>query len=138
RKAAAPQGGGTSGAPRAWRGFPLQARPRRLWSPATARAIGTPMRLIIFDCDGTLVDSQHMIVAPMTLPFHANSLELPMRDRILSIVGLSLPIAIARLLPANADKGLVDQVAEAYRKGFFELRQDPCYQEPMFPGALEA
>lgn len=96
------------------------------------------MRLIIFDCDGTLVDSQHMIVAAMTRAFHANGLELPMRDRILSIVGLSLPIAIARLLPANADKGLVDQVAEAYRKGFFELRQNPCYQEPMFPGALEA
>jgi len=96
------------------------------------------MRLIIFDCDGTLVDSQHIIVAAMTRAFHANGLELPVREQILSIVGLSLPIAIARLLPENVDKGLVDRVAEAYRQGFFELRRDACHQEPMFPGALEA
>lgn len=36
------------------------------------------MHLIIFDCDGTLVDSQHIIVAAMTRAFHANGLELPL------------------------------------------------------------
>jgi len=95
------------------------------------------MYLIIFDCDGTLVDSQHIIVAAMTRAFHANGLELPMRDQILSIVGLSLPLAVARLLPEDADPALVARVSEAYREAFFELRQDPCHQEPMFPGALE-
>ncbi len=71
------------------------------------------MHLIIFDCDGTLVDSQHIIVAAMTRAFHANGLELPMRDEILSIVGLSLPLAVARLLPEDADPGLVARVSEA-------------------------
>src|SRR5690606_32285589 len=28
-------------------------------------------------------------------------------------------------------------VSDAYRQAFFELRQDPCHHEPMFPGALE-
>jgi beta-phosphoglucomutase-like phosphatase (HAD superfamily) len=31
------------------------------------------------DCDSTLVDSQHIMVAAMTHAFHANGLELPMR-----------------------------------------------------------
>lgn len=95
------------------------------------------MRLIIFDCDGTLVDSQHIIVAAMTRAFHANGLELPMRDAILSIVGLSLPVAVAQLMPEGAEQSAIERACEAYREAFFELRQDPCHQEPMFPGALE-
>ncbi|MCL4768608.1 MAG: HAD-IA family hydrolase [Hyphomicrobiaceae bacterium] len=96
------------------------------------------MRLIIFDCDGTLVDSQHIIVAAMTRAFHANGLGLPMREAILSIVGLSLPLAVARLMPGGSEPRAVERVAEAYREAFGELRRDPCHQEPMFPGALEA
>ncbi len=96
------------------------------------------MRLIIFDCDGTLVDSQHIIVAAMTRAFAAHGIDLPMRDKILSIVGLSLPLAVARLLPDGVEPRTVERVSEAYREAFGELRRDPCHQEPMFPGALEA
>src|SRR5690606_40731774 len=31
----------------------------------------------------------------------------------------------------------VARVSEGYREAFFELRQDPCHQEPMYAGALE-
>lgn len=110
-----------------------------LTSPTPLCALYTRiMRLIIFDCDGTLVDSQHIIVAAMTRAFHANGLELPMRDKVLSIVGLSLPLAVARLLPDGMEQRVVARVADAYREAFGELRRDPCHQEPMFPGALEA
>ena len=49
------------------------------------------MRLVIFDCDGTLVDSQHAICAAMTHAFTALALPVPARAQILGIVGLSLP-----------------------------------------------
>jgi phosphoglycolate phosphatase len=95
------------------------------------------MRLIIFDCDGTLVDSQHIIVSAMTRAFARHRLGAPAREAILSIVGLSLPIAVARLMP-GAEAEAVEAVSVAYREAFAELRQDPAHNEPMFPGALEA
>lgn len=94
------------------------------------------MNLVIFDCDGTLVDSQHLIVAAMTRAFADHKLALPNREDILSIVGLSLPIAVARLLP-ESDPKTVTAVSDAYRDAFGELRRDPSHNEPMFPGALE-
>ena len=94
------------------------------------------MNLVIFDCDGTLVDSQHLIVAAMTRAFADHKLALPNREDILSIVGLSLPIAVARLLP-ETDSKTVASVSDAYRDAFGELRRDPSHNEPMFPGALE-
>ncbi len=47
------------------------------------------MKLVIFDCDGTLVDSQHAICAAMTHAFGALDLPAPGRAEIPGIVGLS-------------------------------------------------
>jgi len=109
----------------------------RCWPRAAARSIYPDMRLIIFDCDGTLVDSQHIIVAAMTQAFAAHGIELPMREAILSIVGLSLPLAVARLMPEGVEQQAVERVTDGYREAFAELRRGACHQEPMFPGALE-
>ena len=57
------------------------------------------MKLVIFDCDGTLVDSQHAIVEAMNGAFAAAGLAPPARARTLSIVGLSLPEVFAVLAP---------------------------------------
>lgn len=95
------------------------------------------MKLVIFDCDGTLVDSQHIIVTAMTRAFDAHGLVPPPRDQVLSIVGLSLPIAVARLMP-DADASLVATVSDAYRDAFGDLRRGQNHNEPMFPGALDA
>jgi phosphoglycolate phosphatase len=95
------------------------------------------MNLVIFDCDGTIVDSQHMIVAAMDRAFAAHGLEILPRTRTLSIVGLSLDEAIGRLLP-KADAAVIEQVAQSYKGAFFELRQDPAHHEPLYPGAVEA
>ena len=51
------------------------------------------LRLVIFDCDGTIVDSQHLIVEAMNGGLRANGLDAMPREKILSIVGLSLPLA---------------------------------------------
>jgi phosphoglycolate phosphatase len=91
------------------------------------------MKLVIFDCDGTLVDSQHLIVEAMTRAFVARGHPLLPRDHVLSIVGLSLPIAVARLLPA-VEEAEVLAVARAYRDAFGDLRRDPSHNEPLYPG----
>jgi phosphoglycolate phosphatase len=94
-------------------------------------------KLVVFDCDGTLVDSQHMIVAAMDRAFGEHSLAGLPRETVLSIVGLSLEQAIAKLLPSE-DAATQALVKESYRQAFFHLRQDPDLHEPLFPGTLEA
>jgi phosphoglycolate phosphatase len=93
------------------------------------------MKLILFDCDGTIVDSQHVIVAAMEGAFAQAGMPAPSRGAILNVVGLSLVPAVARLLPDGADAGLAAEVAETYKKGFQTLRRDPANHEPLYPGA---
>ena len=95
------------------------------------------MKLIIFDCDGTLVDSQHMIVAAMHAAFGAHDLPVPARERLLSIVGLSLHQAFHVL--GNGEAAFpVASLVEGYKAAFFDLRQTGEHLEPLFPGAREA
>jgi phosphoglycolate phosphatase len=87
---------------------------------------------VIFDVDGTLVDSQNMIVAAQREAFAACGLEPPSRARSLSIVGLSLAEAFTALVGAG---GPIEALAEAYKAAFGRLRADPACEEPLFPGA---
>lgn len=95
------------------------------------------MKLIIFDCDGTIVDSQHIIVAAMENAFKGAGLVVPLRADILSVVGLSLVPAVTRLLPADVDKFEAIRLAESYKRGFQTLRLDPANHEPLYPGARD-
>ncbi|GLV25570.1 HAD-IA family hydrolase [Sphingobium sp. Cam5-1] len=90
-------------------------------------------RLAVFDCDGTLVDSQHSICAAMTLAFEGEKLTAPDRTSILSVVGLSLPLAIARLLP-EAEADFHDHLSESYKRAFQQMRRDNAVSEPLYPG----
>ena len=93
-------------------------------------------RLAVFDCDGTLVDSQHSICAAMTLAFEGEKLAAPDRMTILSVVGLSLPLAIARLLP-EAQADFHDHLSESYKRAFQQMRRDNAVSEPLYPGIAE-
>jgi phosphoglycolate phosphatase len=98
------------------------------------------LKLVIFDCDGTLVDSQHMICAAMQQAYEANNLSVPAREHVLAIVGLSLPDAFRRL--AAATNGDVEHPVEAlvtcYKNAFAALRSSVDHLEPLYPGAREA
>jgi len=96
------------------------------------------MKLVIFDCDGTLVDSQHHIVAAMDEAFAAERLAPPPRAAVVSVVGLSLGTAVARLLPPDSGADMVLRLAEAYKAAFAARRQRPDHSEPLFPGVAEA
>lgn len=96
------------------------------------------MRLVVFDVDGTLVDSQAHIVASMTAAFEAVGLTPPSRDAQLSIVGLSLPYAVAELAP-EADAATHVEIVETYKRTFHELRMaQGAAASPLFEGAEEA
>ncbi len=89
------------------------------------------MKLVVFDVDGTLVDSQHLIVAAQGMAFAEHGMAAPGRTEALSVVGLSLPQAFRRLV---GEDGPVLALAESYKRAFQLLRLDPNYEEPLFPG----
>ena len=93
-------------------------------------------RLALFDCDGTLVDSQHSICTAMNRAFEAVKLPPPERQAILSVVGLSLPEAMAMLLP-EAEADFHAHVAGHYKRGFQAMRGEGVVSEPLYDGIAE-
>jgi phosphoglycolate phosphatase len=92
------------------------------------------MRLVVFDVDGTLVDSQHLIVAAQGVAFAENGLPAPERREALSVVGLSLPQAFRRLV---GETGPIAELSESYKQAYNRLRLDPAHEEPLFPGMAD-
>ena len=95
------------------------------------------LRLVIFDVDGTLVDSQAEILAAMAHAHQAQGLDAPGREAVLGIVGLSLDVAFARLHP-QAEDPLRVRLATSYRDAFAALRAEDGDRSPLYPGAREA
>jgi phosphoglycolate phosphatase len=99
----------------------------------------SPHRLFVFDCDGTLVDSQHNIVAAMAAAWARHDLPAPAAGEVRRLVGLTLEIAVARLLP-EADDARHRALAAAYREIVHDLRAANAQgttEEPLFPGIRE-
>ena len=95
------------------------------------------LRLVIFDVDGTLVDSQAEILAAMTRAFASEGIAMPERAKVLSIVGLSLAEAFAVLCP-DITPAQRARLVDAYKDAFVHLRSDNQEMGPLFPGALAA
>lgn len=96
------------------------------------------MSLVIFDLDGTLIDSAAIILEAQYETFARCGLTHPGREAGLGIVGLTLDIALMRL--AGLDKP-DDHLTETYRQVFNAMRvqaeTDPALAEPFFPGVEE-
>ena len=92
------------------------------------------LKLVIFDVDGTLVDSQADILACMAEAFSAQGLAPPPRGDVLGIVGLSLPQAMERLAPEAEQARLVAD----YKAAFSARRSAFAHSAPLYPGAREA
>lgn len=90
------------------------------------------MNLVIFDVDGTLLDSQAHIVGAMELAFAGIGQPCPPRAAVLGIVGLSLPQAMAQLAPDLDSAALV----AGYKAAFGSLRAQE--DSPLYPGARQA
>ena len=98
---------------------------------------GHPRRLVVFDCDGTLVDSQRTIVGAMNRAFDGLNFPRPSEDAVRRVIGLSLSGSMARLLPEGSARDH-ERLIEGYRSAFLETRSAPDYEEPLYPGVVEA
>jgi phosphoglycolate phosphatase len=90
------------------------------------------MRLAIFDVDGTISDSQAHILHAMRFAFAQEAVAAPDRAAILSIVGLSLPQAVARLVP-DLDPMRQTAIVAAYKASYMDARA--AQPAPLYPGA---
>jgi len=95
------------------------------------------LRLAVFDCDGTLVDSQHAIWAAVSEAFQSLALAPPQLEQSRRVIGLPLADALSALAPPGA---AIDhaRLTERYREAFFALRARPDFEEPLFPGVAQA
>ena len=94
------------------------------------------IRLAIFDCDGTLVDSGATIVNAVVETFGQHGIPVPPAKACRGVIGLSLVEAMAELAPAlSSDDHL--QLAESYKENFFRARSEGRVDEPLFDGVLD-
>ncbi|MCG8441838.1 MAG: HAD-IA family hydrolase [Caulobacterales bacterium] len=95
------------------------------------------LRLVIWDLDGTLVDSRRMITGAMDAAFAAVGLPEPGYDGMRHIVGLSLDEAMRRLAPEGAGPDLIARMESAYKEEFVAQRARPDHHEPLYDGARQ-
>ena len=89
----------------------------------------TRFRLILFDFDGTLVDSQHAIVEAMGTAFADADLDRPGAAAVRRIVGLGLEEAVRVLIDGmkgnTGGPAGVAGIAESYRRAAFDSHIGP-------------
>lgn len=88
--------------------------------------------LIVFDWDGTLIDSAAVIVESIQQAARDLALPVPTREAASHVIGLGLQDSLRSAVPTLAE-GRYREFAEAYRS-HFRARQDAM---ALFPGARE-
>lgn len=95
------------------------------------------MKLVVFDMDGTLIDTQALISEHMAATFLGAGLDAPTAAQSRRVIGLSLPLALARLVHTD-DAVLIDRLVSDYRAHYRASLLTDGDREGLFPGALEA
>ena len=95
------------------------------------------LRLVVFDFDGTLVDSGDLIVAAMRTAFGCLGVPCPPAASVRRVIGPSLRDVVAALAPPGARPDL-DALTTAYRQAYAELTAGPGVPETLYPGAVGA
>jgi phosphoglycolate phosphatase len=94
------------------------------------------MKLALFDCDGTLVDSGRLIHEVMARTFEHHGHERPHYDATKSIIGLTLDTAIARIMGVEIDEN-IQRMTQHYKDIYGPVRQEAGFQEPLYDGVAE-
>lgn len=80
--------------------------------------------LLIFDWDGTLIDSAARIVSSFQNAARELGYRIPTDDAVRDIIGLGLPEAIAKVMP-ELDKDGIDRMRGGYSQQFLHEDQTP-------------
>ncbi|MBF0588429.1 MAG: HAD-IA family hydrolase [Magnetococcales bacterium] len=97
---------------------------------------------VIFDCDGTLVDSHSGITSSMCMAFeamaprHSAFARPPTGGEVSGIIGLSLEQAISTLVPELPREIILEAVA-AYKEAFRTLGDAGRLGDGLYPGVRE-
>lgn len=100
--------------------------------------MANPLRLVVFDVDGTLVDSQTDILGAMGKAFEAHGQPMPQRAAVLDLVGLSLDVLMPQLAPEqDATKHAL--LIQSYKDAYMAQRDvgGDMGSSPMYDGALD-
>lgn len=95
------------------------------------------MILVMFDMDGTLIDTQALISEHMAATFQSAGLTAPTPERSRRVIGLSLPVAMARLAETD-DAVLVEQLVDSYKSHYRASLLTDAGREGLYPGARDA
>lgn len=87
--------------------------------------------LILFDVDGTLLDSGNIIIVAQERTAAALGLVHPGREAGFGVVGLSLDLALAQLF---GDAIPAAELGDVYKRIFNEMRGTAGFEEPLFDG----
>jgi phosphoglycolate phosphatase len=90
------------------------------------------VKLVIFDFDGTLVDSRRLITESNRVVFGQFGFAPPSEEASFSLVGMSLELVLLRLAGPDAP---VEKMLAAYQRLVPLLRADAAYAEVPFDGA---
>ncbi|WP_144394313.1 HAD family hydrolase [Pleionea sediminis] len=90
-------------------------------------------KTIIFDWDGTLMDSAGRIVSAMQTSAQQVGIPVPSEEAVRHIIGLSLDAVFEQLFP-DTDPAIKPELFEAYRFQYVEGDPTPS---PLFTGAEE-
>ena len=88
-------------------------------------------KLLLFDYDGTLVDSANMIIEGTIEAFNRCGLAIPEPKEIRAGIGQKLDIAIKSYLTLE-NKGALDEVIRHYRQWYVEKDLEGTRFEPLF------
>ena len=94
------------------------------------------MRLIIFDADGTMVNSRAIILAGFRKVFSEFGFPEPGDQDILSTIGLSLDLVFSELLDRPVDDE-IRRMSLRYKENFIALHADPAMHSPLYAGIDE-
>ena len=94
------------------------------------------MRLIIFDCDGTLLDSQASIMRGIEIAWNNMGLTPPKLSDVLSIVGLSIEDSIKVLEPSLTGEKH-QQACDELLKAFEYVNKNELDDEELYPNVIE-
>ncbi|HNY29635.1 MAG TPA: HAD family hydrolase [Fibrobacteria bacterium] len=105
-----------------------------LTSPHSVRKLGNHYGLLVYDLDGTLLETLEDLARAIDVAFQGRGhgrVELP---RVKASIGDGARSLVQRLLPAGCDESELDAVLEAFRIAYLEVC---CESSCWLPGARE-